>query len=235
MLELWELQGRENCRFSTFSWRTRMALHHKGVAFEAHGVAVSDKAAVGFSGQNKVPILRHNGRIITDSWAIAQYLESEFPEAPSLFGGEVGASLTYFFNLWADRELVPAIVPFFIRDAFDCVSAADTAHLRAQMEGVFKKSIEDLWGEREQALVQFRRRLQPVRKILERTRFLGGAQPAYADHILFGVLQWARVISSATVLEPNDVVAVWFDRALDLYGGVGRNELSRTEREDFRE
>lgn len=235
MLELWELQGRENCRFSTFSWRTRMALHHKGLAFEAHGVAVSDKAAVSFSGQNKVPILRHNGRIITDSWAIALYLESEFPETPSLFGGPVGASLTHFFNLWADRELVPALVPYFIRDVFDYVSEADTAHLRAQMEGVFRKSIEALWAEREQALVQFRRRLQPVRKILEGARFLGGAQPAYADHILFGVLQWARVVSSATVLEPNDVVAAWFDRALDLYDGVGRKELSRAEREDFRE
>jgi glutathione S-transferase len=230
MLELWELGGRRDCRYSTFSWRTRLALHHKGVAFTVHPVAVSDKSAIAFSGQNKVPILRHDDRIVTDSWAIACYLERAFPDAPSLFGGPVGESLTHFFNLWADRELVPAIVPYLMSDTLDCVEEADARHLRSQIEGFFKKSLEELAAEREKTLPQFRRRLQPVRKTLELRRFLGGDAPAYADHILFGVLQWARVVSTATVLEPNDLVAAWFERVLDLYDGVGRKELPRAQR-----
>jgi glutathione S-transferase len=230
MLELWELGGRSDCRYSTFSWRTRLALHHKGLAFVVRTVAVSDKAATAFSGQAKVPILKHDDRVVTDSWAIARYLERAFPEAPSLFGGPVGESLTHFFNLWADRELVPAIVPYLMRDVLDCVEEADARHLRTQIEGFFKKSLEELAGEREKALEQFRRRLQPVRKTLEQRRFLGGDAPAYADHILFGVLQWARVVSTATVLEAGDVVAAWFERLLDLYDGVGRKELPRAAR-----
>ena len=91
MLELWELRGRDDCRYSTFSWRTRLALHHKGLPFAAHPIAVSDKTAIGFSGQGKVPILKHDGRVITDSWTIALYLEKEFPERRTLFGGDVGA------------------------------------------------------------------------------------------------------------------------------------------------
>ena len=230
MLELWELGGRRDCRFSTFSWRTRLALHHKGLAFTVHPVAVSDKAAIAFSGQSKVPILKHDGHIVADSWAIACYLERAFPDAPSLFGGPVGESLTHFFNLWADRELVPAIVPYLMRDVLDCVEEADARHLRSQIEAFFKKSLEELADERGKALEQFRRRLQPVRKTLEQRRFLGGDAPAYADHILFGVLQWARVVSTATVLEPGDVVAAWFERLLDLYDGVGRKELPRPAR-----
>jgi len=230
MLELWELGGRRDCRYSTFSWRTRLALHHKRLAFVVHPVAVSDKAATAFSGQGKVPILRHDDSVVTDSWAIAGYLERTFPEAPSLFGGPVGESLTHFFNLWADRELVPALVPYLMRDVLDCVDEADARHLRSQIEGYFKKSLEELAAEREKALQQFRRRLQPVRKTLEQRRFLGGDAPTYADHILFGVLQWARVVSTATVLEADDVVAAWFERVLDLYDGVGRNELPRAVR-----
>jgi glutathione S-transferase len=230
MLELWELGGRRDCRFSTFSWRTRLALHHKSLAFVVHPVAVSDKAAVAFSGQGKVPILKDGDRIITDSWAIACYLERAFPDAPSLFGGPVGESLTQLFNLWADRELVPAIVPYLMRDVLDCVEEADARHLRGQIEGFFKRSLEELWAERAKALEQFRRRLQPVRKTLEQRRFLGGDAPAYADYILFGVLQWARVVSTETVLEAGDVLAAWFERILDLYDGVGRNELPRAER-----
>ena len=227
MLELWELGGRRDCRFSTFSWRARLALHHKHVDFIVHPVAVSDKAAIAFSGQGKVPVLKYRDHVVTDSWAIACYLERAFPDAPSLFGGPVGESLTHFFNLWADRELVPAIVPYLMRDVLDCVEEADARHLRGQIESFFKKSLEELAGERGKALEQFRRRLQPVRKTLEQRQFLGGDAPAYADHILFGVLQWARVVSTATVLEANDIVAAWFERVLDLYDGVGRQERPR--------
>jgi glutathione S-transferase len=230
MLELWELGGRDDCRFSTFSWRTRLALHHKGLAFVVHPVAVSDKAAVSFSGQNKVPILKHDDRIIADSWAIALYLEREFPGGPSLFGGSIGETLTHFFNLWVDRELIPALVPYLMRDVLDCVDQADAAHLRAQIERAFKKPLEELAAEREKALPAFRRKLQPVRKVLEQAKFLGGHAPAYADYILFGVLQWSRVTSLAAVLEPDDVVAGWFERVLDLFDGIGRKELSRAER-----
>ena len=230
MLELWELGGRDDCRFSTFSWRTRLALHHKGLPFAVHPVAVSDKAAIGFSGQSKVPILKHDGHVIPNSWAIALYLEKEFPERPTLFGGEVGQTLTHVFNVWADRELIPALIPFLMRDVLDCVSEADGAHLRRQIESAMKKSLEELSAGREQAVQAFRRKLQPVRKALETRDYLGGAAPTYADYILFGLLQWARVVSPAKVLEDGDVVAAWFERVLDLHDGVGRKERSRLER-----
>jgi glutathione S-transferase len=230
MLELWELGGLDDCRFSTFSWRTRLALHHKGLSFAVHPVAVSDKAAIGFSGQGKVPILKHDGRVIPDSWAIALYLEKEFPERPTLFGGEIGQTLTHVFNVWADRELIPALIPFLMRDVLDCVGEADGAHLRLQIESAMKKTLEDLSAGREQAVQAFRRKLQPVRKALETRNFLGGAAPTYADYVLFGLLQWARVISPAEVLEDGDAVAAWFERVLDLYDGVGRKERSRLER-----
>jgi glutathione S-transferase len=230
MLELWELGGRDDCRFSTFSWRTRLALHHKGLTFAVHPVAVSDKAAIGFSGQSKVPILKHDDRVITDSWAIALYLEKEFPERPTLFGGEVGQTLTHVFNVWADRELIPALIPFLMRDVLDCVDEADGAHLRRQIESATKKSLEELAAGREQAVQALRRKLQPVRKALETPDFLGGAAPTYADYILFGLLQWARVVSPAKVLDDGDVVATWFERMLDLCDGVGRKQRSCLER-----
>src|SRR5262249_18132168 len=166
MLELWELGGRRDCRYSTFSWRTRLALQHKRLAFTVHPVAATDKAAIAFSGQGKVPIVKHDDRVVTDSWATPCYLERAFPDAPSLFGGPIGESLTDVFNLWADRELVPALVPYLMRDVLDCVDEADARHLRTQIEGFFKKSLEELAAERGKALEQFRRRLQPVRKAL---------------------------------------------------------------------
>jgi glutathione S-transferase len=230
MLDLWELGGLDGCRYSTFSWRTRYALYHKGLEFTAHAVSVSDKAAIAFSGHDKVPILRHGDHVVPDSWGIALYLDREFPDRPPLFGGASNEALTQIFNVWTDRELIPALIPYLMRDAVDCVSQADAAHLRDQIERALKKSLEDLAAERDKALAAFRRKLTPVRKVLEQKSFLGGPAPAYADYILFGPLQWSRVISRAPVLEPGDPVAAWFDRMLDLHGGIGRKELSRAER-----
>ena len=73
MLEMWELRARDDARFSTFSWRTRIALHHKRLDFVIRPVAVSDKAAIAFSGQAKVPIVKIDDRVVADSWKIAVF------------------------------------------------------------------------------------------------------------------------------------------------------------------
>src|SRR3954463_8947325 len=99
MLELWELRGANDCRYSTFSWRTRLALLHKGLEFEVRPVPASDKGAIAFSGQDKVPILRDGDRVVSDSWKIACFLEEHYSARPSLFGGAIGQNLALFFNL----------------------------------------------------------------------------------------------------------------------------------------
>jgi glutathione S-transferase len=230
MLELWELQGEQDCRYSTFAWRAKLALLHKGLQFQVRPVAVNDKAAIAFSGQDKVPILKHDDRVVFDSWSIAVYLERTFPDRPSLFGGTAGQTLAQFFNIWTDRELLPMLVPHLMLNVLDCVGPAAAAHHRGQMEKIFKRTLEELYGERDKGLTEFRRRLQPVRKVVERSPFLGGDRPAYADYVLFSLPQWARIVSNEPIFAPGDAVGVWFESVLDLYGGAGRNELSRKER-----
>lgn len=230
MIELWELGGKKGCYYSTFSWRSKLALLHKGLDFQSHPVAVTDKASIAFSGQDKVPIIKHDGTVVADSWAIAVYLERVFSDRPSLFGSVEGAGLSQFFNFWVDRELIPTIIPYLMLSVLDCVDAREVEHHRGQIENIFKRQLEDLYAEREKGIAQFRRRLQPVRKILEQRHFLGGDRPTYADYILFSVPQWARVVSTEVIFERDDVVAQWFERVLDLYDGAGRKELSRKDR-----
>src|SRR5919109_1577011 len=56
-LTLYELGGRDDRRYSLYSWRARYALAHKGLAVEYKPVRISDKGAIAFSKQEKVPIL----------------------------------------------------------------------------------------------------------------------------------------------------------------------------------
>ncbi len=224
---LYELGGKGGQRYSQFSWRTRMALAHKGLDFETVPVAVSDKAAIAFSGQTKVPILKDGETVVFDSWKIAEHLETTYPDHPSLFGGERGQALARFVNVWADRQLVSRLVPMLMIDLLGIVDDTDAAHMRAGIEAAFKKSLEDLSAKRNDDVVGFRRLLDPVRVGLRAQAFISGASPAYADYIVFSLLQWARIVSTFEVIEASDLIAGWRERMLDLYGGLARKENSR--------
>jgi glutathione S-transferase len=228
-LVLYELVGLNGRRYSQFSWRTRLALAHKAVQADLRAVRVSDKNAIEFSGQDKVPILVDGEKVIPDSWAIAEYLEGRDPGAPSLFGGDIGRGLSRFVNQFVDRGLVPKLVPLLMIDVVGCVDPADGDHLRSQMERVFRASLEDLAANRDKGIVTFRKSLDPVRATLRGQPFLSGASAAYADYVLFSLFQWARIVSAFEVLEEGDAVANWRTRMLDLYGGLARNEPARAD------
>jgi glutathione S-transferase len=226
-IELFELHGLNGRRYSLFSWRARMALAHKGLAFESRPVKVSDKAAIAFSGQTRVPIIRDGATVVSDSWKIAEHLERSFPERPSLFGGAGGHALARFVNAWADRQLVAAVVPCLMLDNIAALEPDDAAHLRAGVEKGTGKTLEALAAGREASLAAFARLLDPLRATLRAQPFLGGAGPAYADYIVFSVLQWARVASTTPVLPADDALLPWFERLLDAHDGLARAEPAR--------
>jgi glutathione S-transferase len=224
-LTLFELGGRDGARYSQFSWRTSLALAHKGLTAEHRPVRVSDKAGIAFSQQDKVPILLDGDTVIHDSWRIAEHLENRYPQA-SLFGGETAKGLTRVINAWVDRTLIPRLVPLLAVDVIAIVDDADASHLRTQFEQAFGKTLEQLAENRDKDIVAFRRLLDPARAALRAQPFLAGGAPAYADYILFSLLQWARIVSAFEVLDASDALADWRARMLDLFGGLARTQTS---------
>ena len=61
-----------------------------------------------------------------------------------------------------------------------------------------------------------------MRLTLKTQAYLGGAQPNYADYIMFGGFQWARVVSDFKVLDDGDAIHAWRERLLDAFGGLAR-------------
>jgi glutathione S-transferase len=69
--------------FSTNVERVALALAHKGLEVEWVDVPRLDrKEVVAVSGQPFVPVLEDDGRVISDSTAIVEYLEEHYPEPP---------------------------------------------------------------------------------------------------------------------------------------------------------
>jgi glutathione S-transferase len=223
VITLWELEGKAGRRYSLFSWRTRMALRHKGLAFGTEPVRMSDKEAIAFSGGKTVPIIRDGDSVVRDSWKIAEHLEDRYPQAPTLFGGAIGRGLSQAFNVWVDRAVIPAILPVAVCDMHERVDPMDDAHFRQVMEGILKTRLEDTRAGRDQALRRLGSIVAPLQAALKRQAYVCGAEPAYADYILFSVFQWVRIMSPQEVLGPEDPLCAWRERMLDLFDGFARN------------
>ena len=76
---------------------------------------------------------------------------------------------------------------------------------------------------RDQSVEAFRKALEPLRLTLKTQRYLGGDAPNYADYIVFGPFQWARVVSPFKLLSSEDPVYAWRERLLDAFDGMARN------------
>lgn len=226
MIELWELKGKDDRRYSLYSWRTRMALRHKGLDFTTHPVAMSDKAAIAFSGGKTVPVIRDGDAVVRDSWKIAEHLEDRHPAAPSLFGGDIGRGLAQTFNTWADRAVVPAMLPVIVADIYERVVPEDQGYFRDNFQKFVGKTLEEARAARPEAQKRLDRVLEPLQATLKRQPFVCGAAPAYADYILFSVFQWARIASPEDTLAADSPLAAWRERLLGLHGGFARDMAS---------
>lgn len=220
---LYDLAGEDpELRFSPYCWRTRFALAHKGLPVETVPWRFTEVDALAFSGQGKVPVIRDGETVVSDSWAIAEYLEEQHP-SPALFGGATGKAHAAFVAAWADSVLLGGIARFIVRDLLDVIHPKDRDYFRTSREARFGTTLEAVQLGREGRLKGFRDLLVPVRLALRRQQWLGGAAPSYADHIVAGTLMWPRCATRFDLLDPADTVTQWLERMLDLYGGLGRS------------
>ena len=222
-LKLFELVGTDPARpFSPFCWRTRMALAHKGLSAESLPWRFTEKQAIAPHGSEKVPVLLHDDRPVVDSWTIANYLEDNFPDRPSLFGGQGGRAMARILNWWGDIAIVGGIFPLIIADIPKNLAEVDATYFRRSREARLGKPLEEIMASRDAGVTAFRKSLEIMRLTLKTQPFLGGEAPNYADYIVFGGFQWARVVSPFRLLETDDPVYAWRDKLLDAFEGMAR-------------
>lgn len=221
---LYGLCGIETDRqFSPHVWKAIMALKHKGLDFELRPVPFTEISGIEGGISKTVPVLRDGDNLISDSFNIALYLDEAYPDRPGLFGGDGGKGMARLVEGYSQTIVHPAITSIVLMDIYQMLAPADRAYFRKSREARFGQTLEELAENRFADHRAFPPKLQPIRHTLRFQPWIGGEHPLFADFILFGALQWARIVSPMQLLEEGDPVQEWFERCLDLYDGVGRS------------
>ena len=220
---LYDLVGRDADRpFSPHCWKVKMALVHKGLDYTTEPVRFIDIGGVEEGVSKTVPVIRDGDRVVADSFEIALYLERTYPQRPTLFGGHGGEAMARFVERWSQLTIHPFITTAAILDLHAMQDDETAPYFRRSREQRLGKPLEEVSMGRDAGLSGFRSALEPLRGMLAYQPFIGGTSPLFADYIVFGAFQWARVSTSFRLLAEDDPVALWVERCLDLAQGAAR-------------
>lgn len=218
-LLLYDLAGANpNVRFSPHCWKIRMALAHKGIAARFEPWHFADRLKNEFV--TRVPVLLHGGKLISDSWRIAHYLEDVFPDRPLFEPGTEG--LIRFVNSWAD-SLIPILARLIVLDVLHSLDCGDRPYFRETRERFLGGTLESIVADQPRRLHDVRLALEPLRQTIKRQPYIHGSEPGYADYCAFGLFMWAHCCSQTELLAANDSLIVWRERLLDQFEGLARH------------
>ena len=213
-------------RFSPYCWRIKMALAHKGLSWEEVPVHFTDMDQLPKPNVGTVPVLVDGDSVVSDSWAIAEYLDERYPDKP-LFACAESKSAALLVKFWIERTVHPFITRMGVADFMATLHEKDKPYFRETREKRFGMPIEQYMSNREDAREGFVTALEPLRPMLAQQPYVAGSQPAFSDYIVFGILQWMRCGSPFPALSKDDPVFTYRERLLDLFDGLGRKAAHR--------
>ncbi len=160
-------------------------------------------------------------RVVHDSWNIAVYLETQYPDHPSLLGGAVGRGLARFANQWSDNALGPAVRRLISADFIYCLAPEDRAYFRQSREAQFGCTLEDYCTDRDRWFGEFETVVGPLEQTLSEQDYVAGAAPSYVDYLLFSVFQYARLGSPMELLRAGTALRRWRDGLVSRFDRLG--------------
>jgi hypothetical protein len=248
MIKFYDLVPSSNSTryFSPNPWKTRMSLLHKGVPFETIPVTLIDirRDLASRSNQSSITspaIELPDGKFISDSFRISEWLEDAYPDRPSLFTGDgqptnksqsehilTGKNYARMIDLglgaskpewavWFDLffpQLDQLMSEGEVRDYF-------RSDVRLGPQGYQKLISLD----REELIRRAKMNVQPLLQILRErpNEYFQGKYPGQVDYVIFGRYAYCRMIDSQLTKQ------IWEDQGEELANWI--DKLSRAHNE----
>jgi glutathione S-transferase len=216
MLKLYDLCGKNNIRFSPPCWTIKLCLMYKDISFETIPVGFSEKYKIAFTNQNLVPILKSNDHFVCDSWDIINWLEQNYSQNP-LFLNSSNKTFSYFLYHWTSKELLPVLFKIIANEIPKILDGKDLEYFVKTREEKIKGPLSKLKPLAPAATINFRKLVNPIRKIIKENNYISGKKPGLEDFIFFGNLKWIQSCNNYPLLEDDDLIKKWFSEIHKIF------------------
>ena len=176
MLKLYDLSGKNDLRFSPPCWNIKLCLIHNNIEFKTVTVRFTDKDKIAFSKQKLVPILDYKDGFICDSWNIINWLNENYPQK-KIFINNSSKNFSYFLYLWTSRQLLPILFKIIAHEIPNVLEGDDIDYYIKTREKRINGSITKFVPIIASSIEEFRKSIDPVRKIITNYGYISGKKP----------------------------------------------------------
>ena len=215
MLKLYELSGKNDLRFSPPCWNIKLCLIQNNIEFKTIPVKFTDKDKIAFSKQSLVPILEHKDGFVTDSWNIINWLNENYPKK-KIFINNSSKNFSYFLYLWTSRQLLPILFKIIAHEIPNILEGDDIDYYLKSREERINGPITKFLPLISSSIEEFRKSIDPIRKIIIHNGHISGKKPGIEDCIFFGNFKWVNVCSTCNLLDYEDPVYKWYENLLKI-------------------
>ena len=215
MLKLFDLSGKNDLRFSPPCWNVKLCLILNNIEFLTIPVRFTDKDKIAFSKQKLVPILDYKKGFVSDSWNIINWLNENYPEK-KIFKNNSSKNFSYFLYLWTSRQLLPILFKIIAHEIPNVLEGDDIDYYIKTREERINGPITTYVPFVSSSIEEFRKLIDPIRKIIIDNNYISGKNPGIEDCIFFGNLKWVDVCSPCNLLDNEDPVYQWYKNLLKI-------------------
>jgi glutathione S-transferase len=147
-----------------------------------------------------LPAIEEDGKTIMDSWKVAEYLETQYPDTPTLFPGTSKplARLIYPFFM---TQIASPVFPLLLPKVVDFLDDRGAAYFKETREESFGEPIShDIYKDTER-VEKIWKSVDRNLKLMEITLtdvegpYMLGHERSYADLLVASVMGWYKVVS----------------------------------------
>ena len=189
---------------------------HKDILFETIPVGFSEKKKIAFTNQKLVPIIQNNDHFVCDSWNIIKWLEQNYIKNP-LFINSSNKTFSYFLYNWTSKELLPMLFKIIGNEIPKILDGKDLEYFIKTREENIKAPLSTLKPLAPAATTNFRKSINPIRKIIKENNYIYRKNPGLEDFIFFGNLKWVQSCNNYPLLEDDDLIKKWFSEIHQIF------------------
>ena len=105
---------------------------------------------------------------ISDSWEIAKYLETEYPDTPSL---KLDHGEVLFIKVCVETVLHPKLLQLLVMDIYNNLAQKDQNYFRESREKLFGKALEEIVINSDERLPRFQKITESIKDNTQQTGF----------------------------------------------------------------